>query len=365
MLASFNEQSNECYETNYERRKSNQQKFSAIISHRQYKSRILITSDLMARGVDIVNVNLVINLDVPGDSSTYLHRIGRCGRFGRKGLAITLIGDAAEVAKFRALLEIIGGSKINIASFPTDLNGDTKSNAWNMENCSDCTVPACQSTIISKHTEENWPISFLDASEKYADDLSLFNANDLSVINKNADSYLNENNFDGEPNSIEQQNLKLLEVAKLLIDDKPTPSHVEHLDTDLFTNFHISSESVDLSRQPIVTVSENLFEEFSQSKYNTSNGGGAHVQPNDNTCSQLETADQSPRNEAQEFEESFGYAEKLSNLPKKHENPTVQQKTQKLTNLYNNKPTANELWKKIYWQQLSDINQYVENFNYM
>lgn len=88
---------------------------STLDRFRQYKSRILITSDLMARGVDIENINLVINIDVPRESSTYLHRIGRCGRFGTKGIAITLISDEDDLTAFQKLLGRIGGHDLKIA----------------------------------------------------------------------------------------------------------------------------------------------------------------------------------------------------------------------------------------------------------
>ena len=55
-------------------------------------TRILITTDLLARGIDIQQVALIVNYDVPQNIETYLHRIGRSGRFGRKGLAINLVG---------------------------------------------------------------------------------------------------------------------------------------------------------------------------------------------------------------------------------------------------------------------------------
>jgi superfamily II DNA/RNA helicase len=58
---------------------------------RNGKSRVLISSNVTARGIDIQQVSTVINFDVPRDIHTYLHRIGRSGRWGRKGTAINLI----------------------------------------------------------------------------------------------------------------------------------------------------------------------------------------------------------------------------------------------------------------------------------
>jgi translation initiation factor 4A len=54
-------------------------------------SRILISSNITARGIDIQQVSIVINYDIPSDVSSYLHRIGRSGRWGRKGTGINFV----------------------------------------------------------------------------------------------------------------------------------------------------------------------------------------------------------------------------------------------------------------------------------
>eukprot|EP01083_Nonionella_stella_P022223 61487_1 len=58
---------------------------------RQGKSRVLIATDVMGRGIDIQQVSLVINYDLPNSRELYIHRIGRSGRFGRKGVAINFV----------------------------------------------------------------------------------------------------------------------------------------------------------------------------------------------------------------------------------------------------------------------------------
>lgn len=58
---------------------------------RDGKTRLLLTTDLLARGIDIPQVNLVINYDLPQNKETYIHRIGRCGRFGKKGISISMV----------------------------------------------------------------------------------------------------------------------------------------------------------------------------------------------------------------------------------------------------------------------------------
>lgn len=55
------------------------------------QSRVLITTDVWARGIDVQQVSLVINYDLPSSRENYLHRIGRSGRFGRKGVAINFV----------------------------------------------------------------------------------------------------------------------------------------------------------------------------------------------------------------------------------------------------------------------------------
>ena len=52
-----------------------------------------MSSNLIARGIDVQTVNVVINFDFPTESTTYLHRIGRSGRYGQIGLAINLITE--------------------------------------------------------------------------------------------------------------------------------------------------------------------------------------------------------------------------------------------------------------------------------
>jgi ATP-dependent RNA helicase UAP56/SUB2 len=58
---------------------------------KDYESRILVATDLFGRGIDIASVNIVINYDFPDQSDQYLHRVGRAGRFGTKGLAISFV----------------------------------------------------------------------------------------------------------------------------------------------------------------------------------------------------------------------------------------------------------------------------------
>lgn len=62
--------------------------------------RTLVSTDLFTRGIDIPTVNVVINFDFPRFGETYLHRIGRSGRFGHLGIAINLVTEADRYVKF-------------------------------------------------------------------------------------------------------------------------------------------------------------------------------------------------------------------------------------------------------------------------
>ena len=65
--------------------------------------KVLVSTDLTARGIDVERVNLVVNLDVPEIPETYLHRIGRTGRFGTRGVAVTFLSEL-ELGAFETLL---------------------------------------------------------------------------------------------------------------------------------------------------------------------------------------------------------------------------------------------------------------------
>ena len=90
----------------------------AFDKFKEGKSRILICSDLINRGIDIANVNVVINYDISSDSMTYVHRVGRGGRFGRKSLAINFIREK-DIESFSKIQKELG---IKIQHFPEEIN---------------------------------------------------------------------------------------------------------------------------------------------------------------------------------------------------------------------------------------------------
>jgi len=84
---------------------------------RSGSSRVLITTDLLARGIDVQQVSLVINYDLPGNRENYIHRIGRSGRFGRKGVAINFVAEEDK----RVMKDIESFYNTNIEEMPMNI----------------------------------------------------------------------------------------------------------------------------------------------------------------------------------------------------------------------------------------------------
>jgi translation initiation factor 4A len=99
-------------EMDVEERKKRMQAF------RRGEVRVIISTDMLARGIDVQQVSLVINYELPVQKENYIHRIGRAGRFGRKGVTINLISPEEK----RALAEIEEHWKIVQEPLPNDLS---------------------------------------------------------------------------------------------------------------------------------------------------------------------------------------------------------------------------------------------------
>jgi superfamily II DNA/RNA helicase len=98
----------------------NEERKEIMESFRNGDTRVLVTTDLLARGIDVQQVSLVINYDFPMDSENYLHRIGRSGRYGRKGVAINFTTNAIEdIDRVKKVEEIY---KIKLEDLPADLD---------------------------------------------------------------------------------------------------------------------------------------------------------------------------------------------------------------------------------------------------
>merc|ERR1719352_443008 len=93
---------------------------------KEFQKRIMVSTDLFGRGIDIERVNIVINYDMPDDSDSYLHRVGRAGRFGTKGLAITFSGSEEDAEVLKKTQERF---EVNIADMPATIDTTAYINA--------------------------------------------------------------------------------------------------------------------------------------------------------------------------------------------------------------------------------------------
>ena len=136
---------------------------------RSGSSRVLIATDLLARGIDVQQVSLVINYDLPANRENYIHRIGRGGRFGRKGVAINFV-TADDVRMMREIEQFystqIEEMPMNVAgefaksvspSFQTDDLLQISSKTHNTNACVDGCLPYRYSGLLAQveHTLEN------------------------------------------------------------------------------------------------------------------------------------------------------------------------------------------------------------------
>ncbi|GIQ84741.1 hypothetical protein KIPB_006292 [Kipferlia bialata] len=80
-----------------------EERISRYSAFKSGETRIMVSTDLFERGVDFQRTNIVINFDVPALSDTYLHRVGRAGRFGTNGLAITFVSTEEDKALLKEI----------------------------------------------------------------------------------------------------------------------------------------------------------------------------------------------------------------------------------------------------------------------
>jgi ATP-dependent RNA helicase UAP56/SUB2 len=93
---------------------------------KEFQKRIMVSTDLFGRGIDIERVNIVINYDMPDDSDSYLHRVGRAGRFGTKGLAITFSASDEDAEVLKKVQERF---EVNITEMPSTIDTTSYLNA--------------------------------------------------------------------------------------------------------------------------------------------------------------------------------------------------------------------------------------------
>jgi ATP-dependent RNA helicase UAP56/SUB2 len=75
---------------------SQEERIRRYKAFKDFQERICVATDVFGRGIDIERINLAINYDLPADADSYLHRVGRAGRFGTKGLSISFVSSDAD-----------------------------------------------------------------------------------------------------------------------------------------------------------------------------------------------------------------------------------------------------------------------------
>eukprot|EP00922_Rhytidocystis_sp_ex-Travisia-forbesii_P063545 GHVS01094523.1.p1 GENE.GHVS01094523.1~~GHVS01094523.1.p1 ORF type:complete len:485 (-),score=70.06 GHVS01094523.1:218-1672(-) len=98
------------------------ERISRYQQFKNFEKRIMVATDLFGRGIDIERVNIVINYDMPDNSDSYLHRVGRAGRFGTKGLAITFVSSQEDTQN---LNDVQTRFEVSIPEMPTSIDAST------------------------------------------------------------------------------------------------------------------------------------------------------------------------------------------------------------------------------------------------
>lgn len=89
---------------------------------KEFKARIMVATNLFGRGIDIERVNVVINYDMPENADTYLHRVGRAGRFGTKGLAISFVTTPTDKT---VLADVQSRFVVQVPELPDEIDAST------------------------------------------------------------------------------------------------------------------------------------------------------------------------------------------------------------------------------------------------
>jgi len=99
-----------------------EERISRYKQFKNFEKRILVATDIFGRGIDVERVNIVINYDSSADADSYLHRVGRAGRFGTKGLAITFISSDADQ---EVLDQIQARFEVKVSDLPAQIDSSS------------------------------------------------------------------------------------------------------------------------------------------------------------------------------------------------------------------------------------------------
>lgn len=99
--------------------KAQNSRLNALKAFKEGKARILVASDVAARGIDVQDISHVINFDIPSLPEEYIHRIGRTARAGKEGMAVSFISEK-EISAFEAIEQLIGQT-VTVEELPAKL----------------------------------------------------------------------------------------------------------------------------------------------------------------------------------------------------------------------------------------------------
>ncbi|KAK6351683.1 Suppressor of the cold-sensitive snRNP biogenesis mutant brr1-1 [Orbilia javanica] len=94
---------------------SQEERIKRYTSFKEFNKRICVATDVFGRGIDIERINLAINYDLPADPDSYLHRVGRAGRFGTKGLSISFVSSKEDAEVLDKIMERF---EVQLEQFP-------------------------------------------------------------------------------------------------------------------------------------------------------------------------------------------------------------------------------------------------------
>lgn len=217
---------------------------------KNYECRIMLTTDLTARGIDAENVNLVINFDIPVDSATYLHRIGRAGRYGSRGISITIISEN-ELENFRKLIFSIGSEHFSVLKLPIVYPQDI----WNLSNLE---LDIFFAQTNAEETTMTVTTTTVEPSEKVK--ATSMKRSNYQENNINYDSLPQTSTFDENKNKSKcprkQQNKQQQQLKSASIDDDKNNNIIALVDALLAENvLHLSHRDSE-PEQKIASINE-------------------------------------------------------------------------------------------------------------
>ena len=102
--------------------RSQSQRDNALQGFKEGKFRVLVATEIAARGIDVTGISHVVNFDIPQEGEAYVHRIGRTGRAGATGAAITFVAN--EDRQFMRRIEQFTGKRFVVATYPAVIAGE-------------------------------------------------------------------------------------------------------------------------------------------------------------------------------------------------------------------------------------------------